>query len=148
MTRMKLFYIDKNGECYRSTEFNGNGYCNHPDDNGWIGLQELIKFIPGDNEDDLLSSFKEMIANFNKKTYEYPDDELDYFITTNISGAELFDRIKNSCTDYIYIRNDGPEIHTESGVVKTGITVFNFTTIYNSVSIEQCIKSCYPLKDE
>ena len=36
MTRMKLFYIDKDGTCYRTVEFNGDGYCTNPDDNGWI----------------------------------------------------------------------------------------------------------------
>lgn len=30
MTRMKLFYIDKDGTCYRTVEFNGDGYCTKP----------------------------------------------------------------------------------------------------------------------
>lgn len=137
MTRMKLFYIDKFGNCYRTVEFNGDGYCIKPTDNGWIGLQHLIKWKFDANNTE--KAFTDMMHAFNKETYDYPEDELDYFITRTCSGEELYDKIQNSYTDYIYIRNDGPDIETPAGLVKTGITVFDFSSIYSSKSIEQCI---------
>lgn len=137
MTRMKLFYIDKDGTCYRTVEFNGDGYCTKPDDNGWIGLQHLIKWKFDIN--DMEKSFKDMMCVFNREAYGYPEDELDFYITRTCSGEELYKTIKHSYTDYVYIRNDGPDIETPAGIVKTGITVFNYSSLYNSKSIEQCI---------
>ena len=137
MTRMKLFYIDKDGTCYRTVEFNGDGYCINPDDNGWIGLQHLIKWKF--NINDMEKSFKDMMCVFNREAYDYPEDELDFYIARTCSGEELYKTIKHSYTDYIYIRNDGPDIETPAGIVKTGITVFNYGSLYNSKSIEQCI---------
>ena len=137
MTRMKLFYISKDGTCFRTVEFNGDGYCTKSDDNGWIGLQHLIKWKFDTNNTE--KSFIDMMHAFNKETYDYPEDELDYFITRACSGEELYDKIQNSYTDYIYIRNDGHDIETPAGLVKTGITVFYFDSLYNSKSIEECI---------
>ena len=84
-------------------------------------------------------SFKDMMCVFNREAYDYPEDELDFYIARTCSGEELYKTIKHSYTDYIYIRNDGPDIETPAGIVKTGITVFNYGSLYNSKSIEQCI---------
>lgn len=139
MTRMRLFFIDKNGTCYRSTEFNGNGYCHHPQDNGWIGLERLIKFVPTDDVEDV--GFTDMIMMFNEATFDYPSDEVSYiYKTANIDGNELLDIIKNSYTDYIYIRNDASPLQTEAGEIKSGITVFEFGHLYDSPKIQECIE--------
>lgn len=82
-----------------------------------------------------------MIMMFNEATFDYPSDEVSYiYKTANIDGNELLDIIKNSYTDYIYIRNDASPLQTEAGEIKSGITVFEFGHLYDSPKIQECIE--------
>ena len=92
MTRGKILFIDKNGNLYSSTEFNGDMY---PEGNGG---EVIGRFKEGYFEN--YNYYIRFIEQFNKHHFGYESE-----LVEELSCDKHIISIKNNWTDYLYIIN-------------------------------------------